>query len=172
MLSRLYRVLSFGQYLLERISLIQRQHCAYIPLSVSGIMISKDEIEDFSIPPFEKTSYPRKRWRSHSVFAICFLISSGVALYFFFYHSFNAGTAPNHIHHGDACTEDRVLTRREWRHLTIHEQETYLEAVQCLQRTPGKVSKEQSLFGDFAFHHSRIGNICEYIIRTGTKARL
>ena len=135
-------------------------------------MVPEDAVEGFSIPLYEKHPYPRKQRRSRLMLAICFLIVSGFALYSYLHYRFNWGSAPDHLHHLDTCTEDRVSLRREWRHLTIDEQETYLEAVRCLQRTPGNVLKKQSLFGDFAYHHSRVGNICEYTIRLGARMRL
>ncbi|KAF2730278.1 Di-copper centre-containing protein [Polyplosphaeria fusca] len=50
------------------------------------------------------------------------------------------------------------VTRREWRALTETEQLHYLDAVQCLRTQPSVIGMNHSLYDDFPYIHSKIGN--------------
>lgn len=61
-------------------------------------------------------------------------------------------------------------TRREWRSLSTTEKHNYLEAVECLRETPSRLGLNQSLYDDFPWVHSRIGEYCELHIMFCVKA--
>ncbi|CAG8948658.1 hypothetical protein HYFRA_00001778 [Hymenoscyphus fraxineus] len=48
--------------------------------------------------------------------------------------------------------------RREWRTLTSQEQLHYLDSVSCLRTRGSKLGLEQSLYDDFPYVHSHVGN--------------
>ena len=52
----------------------------------------------------------------------------------------------------------KVQTRREWRSLSHAEKHAYLGAVNCLRTKPSKLGLNQSLYDDFPWVHSRVGN--------------
>ena len=58
-----------------------------------------------------------------------------------------------------ACTDPVI--RREWRELSNAEKGDYIEAVQCLRRSPSKLGLNQTLYDDFPYAHSRNGEACE-----------
>lgn len=53
-------------------------------------------------------------------------------------------------------------TRREWRSFSAAEKANYLDAVQCLRETPSRLHSDYSLYDDFPWVHTNIGNYCEY----------
>lgn len=53
-------------------------------------------------------------------------------------------------------------TRREWRSFSAAEKLNYLDAVQCLRETPSRLHSDYSLYDDFPWVHTNIGNNCEY----------
>ncbi|CAD6442792.1 2d33d938-1230-4a59-9b30-9b90f88d4d87 [Sclerotinia trifoliorum] len=50
------------------------------------------------------------------------------------------------------------IVRREWRTLSVTEKHTYLKAVQCLWEQPSRIGLNHSLYEDFPWVHSRMGN--------------
>ena len=54
-----------------------------------------------------------------------------------------------------AC--EKSSTRKEWRVLTISQKDEYLAAVQCLKTQPSKLGLNHTLYDDFPWIHSRIG---------------
>ena len=54
-------------------------------------------------------------------------------------------------------TCEKVSTRREWRTLTMLEKHEYLASVQCLKTQPSKLGLNHTLYDDFPWIHSRIG---------------
>ena len=55
---------------------------------------------------------------------------------------------------------ESVSTRREWRSLSTVEKKEYIDGVQCLRDTPSMLGLNQSLYDDFPWVHSRIGESC------------
>lgn len=53
------------------------------------------------------------------------------------------------------------VVRREWRDLSDAERSEYVDAVQCLRRTPSRLGLNQTLYDDFPYVHSRNGEACE-----------
>ena len=53
--------------------------------------------------------------------------------------------------------------RREWRSLNQTEQLQYIAAVQCLRDQPSQLGMNQTLYDDFPWIHSRIGNYCTWL---------
>ncbi|KAF7919615.1 hypothetical protein EAE99_008467 [Botrytis elliptica] len=49
-------------------------------------------------------------------------------------------------------------TRREWRSFSAAEKVNYLDAVQCLRETPSRLHSDYSLYDDFPWVHTNIGN--------------
>lgn len=58
-----------------------------------------------------------------------------------------------------ACTNPVI--RREWRDLSDAEKSDYIEAVQCLRRSPSRLGLNQTLYDDFPYVHSRNGEACK-----------
>lgn len=52
------------------------------------------------------------------------------------------------------------IVRREWRTLGTTERQIYLKAVQCLWEQPSRIGLNHSLYEDFPWVHSRMGNFC------------
>jgi len=52
--------------------------------------------------------------------------------------------------------------RREWRTLSTAERHDYLAAVQCLQENPSRLGLNHTLYDDFPWVHSRMGNFSHY----------
>ena len=52
------------------------------------------------------------------------------------------------------------ITRREWRSLSRGEKSEYIQAVQCLTKTPSLLGMNHSLHDDFPRIHSHIGEYC------------
>jgi hypothetical protein len=50
------------------------------------------------------------------------------------------------------------VTRHEWRSLGSDEKREYIAAVQCLKETPSRLGLNQSLYDDFPYIHSTVGN--------------
>ncbi|KAK6596644.1 hypothetical protein H4I96_09296 [Botrytis cinerea] len=50
------------------------------------------------------------------------------------------------------------IVRREWRTLGTTERQIYLKAVQCLWEQPSRIGLNHSLYEDFPWVHSRMGN--------------
>ena len=55
--------------------------------------------------------------------------------------------------------------RREWRSLSQAEKQDYIEAVQCLRRLPSRIGMNQTLYHDFPWVHTTIGEYCLYPTR-------
>ncbi|KAF7943755.1 uncharacterized protein EAE97_005825 [Botrytis byssoidea] len=49
-------------------------------------------------------------------------------------------------------------TRREWRSFSAAEKFNYLNAVQCLRETPSRLHSNYSLYDDFPWVHTNVGN--------------
>ncbi|KAI9711766.1 MAG: hypothetical protein M1820_001911 [Bogoriella megaspora] len=49
------------------------------------------------------------------------------------------------------------IVRHEWRSLSVDQKRGYIRAVNCLRETPSKLGLNQSLYDDFPYVHSRIG---------------
>ncbi|KAF2753753.1 Di-copper centre-containing protein [Pseudovirgaria hyperparasitica] len=62
-----------------------------------------------------------------------------------------------HIGEPGGCS--KIQFRREWRNLRKDEQLEYIDAIKCLQTTPGLYRDDQSLYGDYANLHSHAGKI-------------
>lgn len=62
--------------------------------------------------------------------------------------------------HPIICKE--LSVRKEWRSLSKEDQVDYLNAVLCLRTLDSKLGMEQSLYDDFPFIHSRIGNYSKF----------
>lgn len=56
----------------------------------------------------------------------------------------------------------RPSIRREWRTLSRSDQSQYIAAVQCLRNKPSQLGLNHTLYDDFPWTHSRIGNYCKY----------
>ncbi|CAJ2507926.1 Uu.00g091120.m01.CDS01 [Anthostomella pinea] len=63
------------------------------------------------------------------------------------------------------CSEP--LVRKEWRTLSSEEKQSYLSAVQCLQKTPGKTSDSypgvQSRYDDFQAEHIQMTDLVHFV---------
>jgi tyrosinase len=55
----------------------------------------------------------------------------------------------------NACKEGAI--RKEWRALTTPEKHEYLAAVQCLKTQPSRLGLNHTLYDDFPFVHSHVG---------------
>ena len=62
------------------------------------------------------------------------------------------------------CQEPTI--RQEWRDLSASERSSYVAAVQCLRERPSIVGLDQSLYDDFPWVHSRVGNSCMLVSST------
>ena len=51
-------------------------------------------------------------------------------------------------------------SRREWRSLSRSEKHHYIEAIQCLRTAPSRLGLNQTLYDDFPWVHSRVGQYC------------
>lgn len=60
-----------------------------------------------------------------------------------------------------SCAKPSI--RREWRTLSESDQLQYIAAVQCLRDRPSQLGLNQTLYDDFPWTHSRIGNYCMYL---------
>ncbi|KAI9683473.1 MAG: hypothetical protein M1822_006013 [Bathelium mastoideum] len=56
------------------------------------------------------------------------------------------------------------VVRREWRSLSVDQKRDYSRAVNCLRETPSRLGLNQSLYDDFPYVHSRIGEYCKTIV--------
>jgi hypothetical protein len=107
---------------------------------------------------------PRGRqFLSPRLLCIAFFTTSILGLSFlsgvlFEYRSLRS-PALDHYRYGERC--ENPSTRREWRTLSAAEKHDYLNAVQCLRDTPSKLHPEYSLYDDFPWIHTRVGNYCE-----------
>lgn len=63
-----------------------------------------------------------------------------------------------------SCVQPSI--RREWRTLSRSDQSQYIAAIQCLRNTPSQLGLNQTLYDDFPWTHSRIGNYCTYTSST------
>lgn len=61
----------------------------------------------------------------------------------------------------ESCIEPSI--RREWRSLSESDQLRYIAAVQCLRDKPSQLGLNQTLYDDFPWTHSRIGNYCRWL---------
>jgi tyrosinase len=52
--------------------------------------------------------------------------------------------------------------RGEWRSLSQDEKKEYIKAVQCLKETPSRLGLNQSLYDDFPYIHSTVGDASMY----------
>ena len=59
----------------------------------------------------------------------------------------------------NTCTTPPI--RREWREISKMEQLAYLDAVSCLREKPSPIVHNGSLYDDFPYIHSRVGNYCK-----------
>jgi hypothetical protein len=53
------------------------------------------------------------------------------------------------------------IQRREWRTLSADEKNGYVAAVQCLGNQHSRLGLNHSLYDDFVWVHSRMGNFCK-----------
>lgn len=67
-------------------------------------------------------------------------------------------TAPGSSGLDAKCEIPRI--RREWRSLNAVERSNYIQAVQCVQKLPSKVTESGSLYDDFVYIHMLIGRNC------------
>lgn len=58
---------------------------------------------------------------------------------------------------------NHIATRREWRTLSLAEKESYIKAVKCLKTRPSKLELNQTLYDDFPWVHSRVGERGGYV---------
>lgn len=70
--------------------------------------------------------------------------------------SFNTQTLSEHFTVGCPSPSNR----REWRSLSRLEKNHYIEAIQCLRTTPSHLGLNQTLYDDFPWVHSRVGQYC------------
>lgn len=64
---------------------------------------------------------------------------------------------------------DAITLRKEWRTLTLSQKHEYISAVQCLKTRPSKLNLNHSLYDDFPWVHSRVGEYGE-CVRTSRHA--
>ncbi|KAF5871960.1 putative gmc oxidoreductase protein [Botrytis fragariae] len=64
--------------------------------------------------------------------------------------------APDPYQNRERCSNPS--TRREWRSFSAAEKASYLDAVQCLRETPSRLHSDYSLYDDFPWVHTNIGN--------------
>jgi hypothetical protein len=65
-------------------------------------------------------------------------------------------TQPSERHYCDA-----ISLRKEWRTLALHQKHEYIGAVQCLKTRPSKLGQNHSLYDDFPWVHSLVGEYGE-----------
>ncbi len=70
-------------------------------------------------------------------------------------------TSPNRETRSTTC--ENPSTRREWRTLSIPQKHAYLSAVQCLKTKPSRLGLNHTLYDDFPYVHSRIGEYGTYL---------
>jgi len=58
-------------------------------------------------------------------------------------------------------TDRRI--RREWRSLTINEQQNYIESVQCIQNLPSELVGRGNFYDDLVYVHYLVGSQSELI---------
>lgn len=51
--------------------------------------------------------------------------------------------------------------RREWRALTSEERADFIDAIQCIARTPSTWQTNRTIYDDIAILHGGVGNLCE-----------
>ena len=123
---------------------------------------------DYDEPDEEKASQkPRERKRKSSFrhyLRILLIATSCLALGFtsgalIRYHDSGIRSSASF---SSKCTNPP--TRREWRSLSGLEKKNYIDAVQCLRRTPSKLGLNQTLYDDFPYVHSRVGSYCTSLL--------
>ena len=138
-----------------------RSGYALLPLKLAGD--SEDDVH--GLPEFP----PPRRWQSRfsAVFPV---LLAGIALVTFGAVSGSLVTKsvlgrpqsevslPPSDPPSSACVEPVI--RREWRTLSLEERAEYIDAVQCTRKLPSKIGMHQTLYDDFPWVHSRIGNYC------------
>ncbi|PLB48499.1 tyrosinase [Aspergillus steynii IBT 23096] len=70
------------------------------------------------------------------------------------------------VHHAHHCEKGKVQTRREWRHLPLHERIEFTDAVECLQALPTELSPKmqkaypavKSRYDEFVAVHIELSN--------------
>lgn len=110
---------------------------------------------------------PRKKWSRLSGSSLSFKLICITTLIIFLTISFISGTLIGRFVARSPSTQiqnrkrcDDLVTRREWRTLSVAEKQDYLSAVQCLRNTPSRLHKEYSLYDDFPWLHTRVGKYC------------
>jgi tyrosinase len=73
---------------------------------------------------------------------------------------FSTNSIHQHLSPSPLCPT--IAVRKEWRDLSREEQRNYIQAVQCLGSKPSRVGLEQSLYDDFPYIHSQVGNSCTF----------
>lgn len=132
------------------------------------ILIAKRENGDqHEIESLRRSSYsaPDPLWRSGSylVFIFCGLGVFSLLLIFAYNTAVAKALFPQiapvlPVKHQGACANPSI--RREWRSLGQSDQLQYIAAVQCLRDKPSQLGLNQTLYDDFPWIHSRIGNYC------------
>ena len=73
-------------------------------------------------------------------------------------------SSPAHITTAENRAQCRnAPVRREWRSLSRTEKESYIDSVQCLRETPSMLRLNQTLYDDFPWVHSRVGELCTLV---------
>jgi hypothetical protein len=117
--------------------------------------VAKSETEDLEAPNTPHSPQRHQQcWPFSSSFWLSLLLSLSTILSFgILYQGFivlSLSSAPIEC--------PNPVIRREWRTLGKNEQIEYLEAVNCLRTLNSKIGMNHSLYDDFPFIHSRVGN--------------
>ena len=129
-----------------------------------------DSRREQSVPTFQKTQW-RQIFKQFLWISYVFLFLIAV---FSIFHSYNRCFQSNRDESpsvlSTSCT--RPVIRKEWRSLSHEEQERYISAVQCLRTQPSRIGLAHSLYDDFPWTHSRIGNYCISTLKFFSKGHL
>jgi hypothetical protein len=99
---------------------------------------------------------PRIRKRGH-VFRTLLILSLISLCFCAFTHWTDIPSAPKK----NGCST--ISLRREWRTLTSDQRQNYIRAVQCLKTRPSRLGLNHTLYDDFPWIHSRVGEYGTYI---------
>ena len=127
--------------------------------------ISDSESElDLDNEPFLHSPNPPEKiryLRSISLLYLCIIVPTTAFLYFTILGVPWDGAVVLDPAEGQSDSCRSPVLRREWRSLSLSERHDYLTAVRCLGGQPSRLGLNHSLYDDFPWVHSRMGNFCK-----------
>lgn len=135
---------------------------ATFQIPVRGSFSDSERDGDLDNEPLLQSPTPREKGRflrSISLLYCLTILSTIIFLYLTFIGAPWDSAAFLIPGQSDYCKNPTL--RREWRTLSIPERLDYLTAVQCLGRQPSRLNLNHSLYDDFPWVHSHMGNFCK-----------